>query len=120
VFTKAALIVAAAAVLMTGFAQYSKSVKNAHEAALKQDLLLMREALDQYHADRNTYPASLEALVDEKYLRGVPTDPFTNSTASWVEISGPTPGSLPSERGVFDVRSGAPEIALDGSPYSGW
>jgi general secretion pathway protein G len=64
----------------TGLALYSNSVKKAHEAALKQDLFLMREALDQYYADKNKYPVSLEALVDEKYLRGVPKDPFTNST----------------------------------------
>jgi general secretion pathway protein G len=74
-----------------GLALYSSNVEKAHEAALKQDLLLMREALDQYHADKNKYPVSLEALVDERYLRAVPADPFTNSTKTWrVVMPGPT------------------------------
>jgi general secretion pathway protein G len=105
----------------TGLALYSNSVKKAHEAALKQDLFLMREALDQYYADKNKYPASLEALVDEKYLRGVPKDPFTNSTDTWqVELSEPEPGNPLAEPGVFNVKSGAEDTAIDGSLYSEW
>jgi general secretion pathway protein G len=105
----------------TGLALYSNSIRKAHEAALKQDLFLMREALDQYYADKNKYPASLEALVDEKYLRNVPKDPFTNSTDSWqIELSEPEPGNPLAEPGVFNVKSGSEETAIDGSPYAEW
>jgi len=105
----------------TGLALYANSVRKAHEAALKQDLFLMREALDQYYADKNKYPASLEALVDEKYLRGVPKDPFTNSTDTWqVELSEPEPGNPLAEPGVFNVKSGSEESGIDGSLYSEW
>ena len=105
----------------TGLALYSNSIRKAHEAALKQDLFLMREALDQYYADKNKYPASLEALVDEKYLRNVPKDPFTNSTDSWqIELSEPEPGNPLAEPGVFNVKSGSQETAIDGSPYAEW
>jgi general secretion pathway protein G len=105
----------------TGLALYANSVRKAHEAALKQDLFLMREALDQYYADKNKYPASLEALVDEKYLRGVPKDPFTNSTDSWqIELSEPEPGNPLAEPGVFNVKSGSEETGIDGSLYSEW
>jgi len=105
----------------TGLALYSNSVKKAHEAALKQDLFLMREALDQYYADKNKYPVSLEALVDEKYLRGVPRDPFTNSTDTWqIELSEPEPGNPTAEPGVFNVKSGSEDTAIDGSLYSEW
>ena len=105
----------------TGLALYSNSIRKAHEAALKQDLFLMREALDQYYADKNKYPASLEALVDEKYLRNVPKDPFTNSTDSWqIELSEPEPGNPLAEPGVFNVKSGSQDTAIDGSPYAEW
>ena len=105
----------------TGLALYSNSIKKAHEAALKQDLFLMREALDQYYADKNKYPPTLDALVDEKYLRGVPKDPFTNSTDTWqTELSDPEPGNPLAEPGVFNVKSGSDETAIDGSLYSEW
>jgi general secretion pathway protein G len=105
----------------TGLALYANSVRKAHEAALKQDLFLMREALDQYYADKNKYPASLEALVDEKYLRAVPKDPFTNSTDTWqVELSEPEPGNPLAEPGVFNVKSGSDETGIDGSVYAEW
>jgi len=105
----------------TGLALYSNSIRKAHEAALKQDLFLMREALDQYYADKNKYPASLEALVDEKYLRGVPKDPFTNSIDTWqIELSDPDPSNPSAEPGVFNVKSGSVDTAIDGSPYADW
>jgi general secretion pathway protein G len=105
----------------TGLALYANSVRKAHEAALKQDLFLMREALDQYYADKNKYPASLEALVDEKYLRAVPKDPFTNSTDTWqIELSEPEPGNPSAEPGVFNVKSGSDETGIDGSVYAEW
>ena len=103
----------------TGLALYSNSIRKANEAALSQNLFLMREALDQYYADKNKYPASLDALVEEKYIRAVPKDPFTHSTDTWqIELSDPEPGNPLAEPGVFNVRSGSEELAIDGRPYS--
>lgn len=105
----------------TGLALYSNSIKRSKEAALKQDLFLLREAIDQYYADKNRYPASLETLVEEKYIRAVPEDPLTNSADTWqVEMSEPEPGNPAAELGVFDVRSGAEGTAIDGSVYAEW
>src|SRR6186997_3237330 len=69
-----------------GLTMYGNSVTRAKEAVLKEDLYRMRDAIDQYYADKNKYPASLEQLVEDKYLRGVPTDPFTQSTSSWQTV----------------------------------
>src|SRR6186997_201827 len=66
-----------------GLSVYGNSVQRSKEAVLKEDLFQMRDAIDQYYADKNKYPASLEDLVSEKYLRAVPTDPFTTSSDSW-------------------------------------
>lgn len=105
----------------TGLALYTNSVKNAKEAALRQNLFLMREALDQYYADRDKYPPSLDTLVEEKYIRGIPKDPFTNSTDTWqTELSDPEPGNPSAEIGIEDVRSGSDQIGLDNTPYAEW
>ncbi len=105
----------------TGLAIYGNSITRSKEAALKQDLFLLREAIDQYYADKNKYPPSLDTLVEEKYIRAVPADPFTNSTDTWqIEMSEPEPGNPAAELGVFDVNSGAEGTALDGSAYADW
>src|SRR5215210_5733855 len=66
-----------------GLAVYGNSVTRAKEATLKEDLFRMRDSIDQYYADKNKCPPSIGALVDEKYLRTVPVDPFTNSADTW-------------------------------------
>src|SRR5918992_3872851 len=66
--------------------QYQNSVRRAKEAVLRQDLFRMRDAIDQFYADKNKYPASLDELVTEKYLRTVPNDPFTNSKDTWQTV----------------------------------
>ena len=105
----------------TGLALYTNSIKNAKEAALRQNLFLMREALDQYYADKDKYPPSLETLVEEKYIRGIPKDPFTNSTDTWqTELSEPEPGNPSAEMGIQDVKSGSDQLGLDNTPYAEW
>src|SRR4051812_43388880 len=66
-----------------GLAVYGNSVTRAKEATLKEDLFRMRDSIDQYYADKNKYPPTLSALVEDKYLRMVPVDPFTNSAETW-------------------------------------
>lgn len=112
------LIVVLASIVMV---QYTNAVTRSKEAVLKEDLFLMREALDQYYADKNKYPPSLQALAEEKYIRQVPVDPFTNSSTTWQEtMSDPDPRNPTAEIGVSDVRSGSDQTALDGSRYSEW
>lgn len=96
--------------------RYYHSVDKSKEAVLKENLYQIRDALSKYHADRGKYPESLEALATDKYLRRVPIDPITESTATWIIVA----PSDPQKSGVFDVRSGAPGKALDGSEFSTW
>jgi len=102
-----------------GMAQYSRSITYAREATLKEDLFRMRDAIDQYYADKNQYPATLDALVSEGYLRRIPEDPFTKSASSWQTVPAePDPSNPSADVGIYDVKSGADQTALDGRPYS--
>jgi general secretion pathway protein G len=113
-----ALIVTLAGV---GLSVYGNSVTRAKEATLKEDLFRMRDALDQYYADKNKYPSSLDELVSEKYLRAIPVDPFTNSADTWqTTLSELEAGNVTAEPGIYDVKSGAEQTALDGTSYANW
>jgi len=104
-----------------GLTLYGNSVTRAKEATLKEDLFRLRDSIDQYYADKNKYPASLDELVSEKYLRAVPVDPFTQSTDTWqTTFSDADPSNPSAEPGISDVKSGAEQTALDGTPYAGW
>jgi general secretion pathway protein G len=104
-----------------GLAVYGNSVRSAKEATLKEDLFQMREAIDQYRADKNRYPATLEALVEDKYIRQVPPDPFTKSADTWrTTMADPEPGNPSAEAGIYNVNSGSEDQALDGTLYGDW
>jgi general secretion pathway protein G len=104
-----------------GLVQYKNSIVRSQEAVLKTDLFRMRDAIDQYYADKGKYPTSLDALVSDGYLRKLPEDPITKSTDTWQTVPAePDPNNPSSEPGVYDVKSGAPGAALDGSNYSDW
>jgi len=104
-----------------GLVQYKNSVTRTEEAVLKTDLFRMRDAIDQYYADKGKYPSSLDALVSEGYLRKVPEDPFTHSSDSWQTVPAEAdPNNPSSEPGIYDIKSGAQGAALDGSNYSDW
>lgn len=102
-------------------ANYRNSVIRAREATLKENLFRMRDAIDQYYADKGVYPPSLEALVSDGYLRRVPVDPFTDSANTWqIVLAEPDPNNPTAEPGVFDVKSGSDRTALDGTKYADW
>jgi general secretion pathway protein G len=102
-----------------GMSQYHQSVVYSKEAVLREDLFRMRDAIDQYFADKGQYPASLDSLVSDHYLRAVPVDPFTKSNSTWQTIPAePDPGNPASEPGVYSVKSGSDATALDGTRYS--
>jgi general secretion pathway protein G len=104
-----------------GLAVYGNSVQTTREAVLRDDLHQFREAIDKYYADKNRYPASLDALVEDKYIRAVPADPITKSRDTWQTITAdPEPGNPSAQPGIYDVKSGAPGTGLDGTPYSEW
>jgi general secretion pathway protein G len=104
-----------------GIVQYRNSIQSSKEAILKTDLFRMRDAIDQYYADKAKYPASLDALVTDGYLRKIPEDPITRSADTWQTIPAePDPGRPSADPGIYDIKSGAPGAALDGSSYSDW
>jgi general secretion pathway protein G len=117
------LVVMTIAVILAsvGMTLYGTSVTRAREAALTEDLFQMRKAIDEYYADKQKYPASLEALVSEKYLREIKPDPFTNSVDTWqTTMSEPDAANPSAETGIWNVKSGAPGTGSDGRPYSEW
>jgi len=101
--------------------QYRNGVRHAQESVLRTDLFRMRDAIDQYYADKNKYPASLDTLVSDGYMRKIPEDPITQSTDTWQTVPAePDPSNPSAEPGIYDVKSGAQGTALDGSTYSDW
>lgn len=112
------VVMAIIAMLLTlAMPRYFHSVERSREAVLKHDLRSMREAIDQFLADRGRYPASLEELAERRYLRAVPVDPVSQGASAWKLLS---PPSGVGDAGVYDVRSGAPGNSLDGEPYEAW
>ena len=104
-----------------GLVQYRQSVIFTREAVLKDDLFKMKEAIDQYYADKNQYPPTLEDLVSAGYVRALPKDPITNSTTSWQAIPAEPDATNPSvSPGVYDVKSGSELTSMDGTRYSDW
>jgi general secretion pathway protein G len=104
-----------------GMVQYRQSVVYARESVLRDDLFKMKEAIDQYYADKNQYPPALEDLVTSGYLRAIPKDPFTNATDSWITVPAePDPTNPSATAGIYDVKSGSEATALDGSRYADW
>jgi general secretion pathway protein G len=101
--------------------QYKNSVVSSREAVLRTDLFRMRDAIDQYYADKQKYPSALDSLVSEGYMRKVPEDPMTKSSDSWQTVPAePDPNNPSAEPGIYDVKSGAQGTALDGTNYSDW
>jgi general secretion pathway protein G len=123
-FTLIELLVVAAILIVLagiGLAQYRNSVIRAREAVLKEDLFRMRDAIDQYYADKMQYPGTLDALVTEGYMRKVPDDPFTMSSSTWQTVpSEPDPNNPTASPGVYDVKSGSEATALDNTKYADW
>ena len=104
-----------------GLSVYGNSVQRSKEAVLKEDLFQMRDAIDQYYADKNKYPGSLDDLVTEKYLRSVPVDPFTATSDSWqTTMSEPDPSNPSQQSGISNVKSGSEQTGLDGTRYADW
>jgi general secretion pathway protein G len=96
--------------------RYFHSLQHARETILKQDLAILREAIDKYYADLNEYPDNLADLAEKRYVRSVPVDPFTKLTDSWTVIT----SEDPDHAGIRDIHSGAVDIASDGTAVASW
>jgi len=123
-FTLIELLVVLSLILILstiGLAQYRNSITHANEAVLREDLFRLRDAIDQYYADKGQYPGELDALVSDGYMRSVPIDPFTRSADSWQTTpSEPDPNNPTAATGIYNVHSGSDRAALDGSKYADW
>jgi general secretion pathway protein G len=112
------LIVVLSSVALVG---YQNSVVRAREATLMDDLYKLREAIDQYYADKQKWPAALQDLVTDGYVRRIPEDPMTNSADTWQTVPAESdPANPTAEPGIFDVKSGSDKTSLDGKPYAEW
>ena len=111
------VVLAIIALLLTiALPRYFGSLDRSKETVLREDLHQMRGAIDKYYGDRGKYPENLDALVSEKYLRSVPVDPITEKKDTWVVV----PPQDPQKGGMYDVKSGAPGQASDGSAFAEW
>ncbi|MFZ5573103.1 MAG: type IV pilin protein [Thermodesulfobacteriota bacterium] len=93
-----------------------RSIIRARETSLKNMLFVFRDVIDQHYGDHGRYPDSLHDLVEKKYIRAVPKDPFTGSSETWIII----PPDEGEEGNVYDIHSGSYRVSLDGTPYNEW
>lgn len=93
--------------------RYFEHVERAKENTLRQDLAVMRDAIDKFHADANRYPDDLQELVDKHYIKHIPVDPITGEASTWTT-------ALPedADRGIVDVHSGAEGSTRDGALFA--
>jgi general secretion pathway protein G len=111
------VVMAIIATLLTlAVPRYYGSLERSREAVLKEDLAIMRDALDKFFSDTGAYPTALDELVQRRYLRSIPVDPITDSAATWVSI----PPDDHRKGGVYNVRSGAEGVARDGTAFRDW
>ena len=107
-----------------GLPQYKSATIKAREAVLKENLYILRRLIDLYAQDKGKYPASLQALVQDSYIRAIPVDPVTRQSTTWLEVRelpSPEDPLLNEIPGVIDVKSGSEEKSqLDGTPYNTW
>jgi general secretion pathway protein G len=110
------VVMAIIGVLLTIAApRYFNSLDRSRETVLRQDLNVMRDAIDKFNSDTGQYPENLAELVEKRYLRAIPIDPLTDSAETWVAVPPPDGGS-----GVYDVHSGSADQAKDETLYGAW
>ena len=117
------MIVMSIILILTALAvpRFGSAIRHAKEAVLKEDLNVMREAIDSYTIDKQKAPQSLDDLIADGYLKAVPQDPFTYSKGSWVTETGDALHSLDqTDPGIDNIHSGSEELGSDGQPYSTW
>lgn len=96
--------------------RYVERVDDAREVVLKQNLVGLRTAIDQFYRDKGRYPETLTELATLRYVRAVPVDPITGRVDTWI----PVPAKGGGEKSIFDIKSGAPGDSKDGTAYASW
>ena len=123
-FTLVELIVVMAIVaILTAMAlpRFGAAVRSAREAVLKEDLHVMRSAIESYTMDKQKAPQSLDDLVQAGYLKDVPVDPMTQSKDTWVTDTSDSMSSVDqTDPGIDNVHSGSDQVGTDDQPYSSW
>jgi len=123
-FTMIELLVVVSVIIILAtmaMSQHKTTVIHTREAVLQEDLFRMRDAIDQYYADKGEYPAALDSLVSEGYMRRVPKDPFTDSADTWqTEPSEPDPNNPTAAPGIYTMHSGSDGTSLSGTKYADW
>ena len=118
-FIEMLIVVAIIGILATiALPSFQLAVTKAKEAALKENLFILRDVIDQYYADQERYPPALAELVEKRYLRRVPVDPITGKSDSWTFVY--ATDEQGQENGIVDVRSGSEQMGLNGAPYREW
>jgi general secretion pathway protein G len=118
-FVEMLIVVSIIGILATiALPSFQTAVIRAKEAALKENLFVLRDVIDQFYSDQEKYPSTLADLVEKRYLRRVPADPITGQSDSWTfEYATDEQGQ---ENGIVDVRSGSEHTGLNGVPYREW
>ena len=99
---------------------YQKSLTRTKESMLHSHLFTLRTMIDEYTFDKKKAPQTLQDLVVEGYLRGVPIDPITGND-QWRLVNEDSLSAVDqTQPGIFDVRSLSDQISLEGTPYSDW
>ena len=107
--------------MMVAVPSFVGAIRQAREAALKEDLHVIRAAIDSYTMDKQKAPQSLDDLIQDGYLKSIPEDPFTHAKDTWVTDSSDALYSLDqTDPGIDNVHSGSQELGSDGQPYSSW
>jgi general secretion pathway protein G len=100
---------------------YTRNIRAANEAVLKEDLYTMRRAIDSYTVDKQKAPETLDDLVQSGYLKSMPIDPITKRSDTWITAQDDTLMTLDqTQSGISDVHSGAQQTASDGTSYNTW
>lgn len=123
-FTLVELIIVMAVIgvlILVAIPNYVASIRNAREAVLKEDLHVLRQAIDSYTMDKSKAPQTLDDLIQAGYLKSIPADPVTHSNTTWVTVSDESLQSTDqTEPGINDIHSGSDEKGSDDQPYSSW
>lgn len=118
-FVEMLIVVSIIGILATiALPSFQLAVAKAKEAALKENLFVLRDVIDQYYTDQEKYPPSLAELVEKRYLRRVPVDPITGKSDSWTFVY--LTDEQGQENGIVDVHSGSEQMGLNGVPYTEW
>jgi len=107
--------------MLIALPRYTSAIKSAREAVLKEDLHVLRAAIDSYTMDKQKAPQGLDDLIQDGYLKSIPEDPMTHSKDSWVTATTDAMTSVDqTDSGINDVHSGSEETGLNGQPYNTW